>query len=98
MTRAELIGVMRSVMTEQLRLPQMARFSEQARLNEDLCLDSVMVLQLVVSLELQHGLVLPEQAILEKQLGTVGSLADFLLLHRATPATPGDTLSTGARP
>ena len=79
MTRPELIAVMRSVLSERMALPHMALFSEDARLNEQLCLDSVRVLELIVYLELEHGLVLPEAAALEKQLGTVGSLADFLL-------------------
>jgi acyl carrier protein len=87
MTRTELICVIRSFMAETLALPYMSRFSEEARLNEDLCLDSVMMLQLLVGLELQHGVVLPEQAIVEKQLGTVGSFVDFLLAHRALPAS-----------
>lgn len=79
MSRAELIAVMRSILSERMALPNMASFSEDAQLNEQLCLDSVLVLQLIVYLELEHGLVLPEEAALQKQLGTVGSLADFLL-------------------
>jgi acyl carrier protein len=86
MTRPELVRVIRTFMAESLALPYMSRFSEEARLNEDLCLDSVMILQLLVSLELQHGVVIPEQAILEKQLGTVGTFVDFLLTHRVPPS------------
>ena len=95
MTRPELVCVIRSVMAETLALPYMSRFSEDARLNEDLCLDSVMMLQLLVGLELQHGVVLPEHAILEKQLGTVGSFVDFLLTHRSSTA---DGLAAGGAP
>jgi acyl carrier protein len=86
-------------MSETLALPAMDRFNEEARLNEDLCLDSVMMLQLLVSLELQHGVVLPEEAIMEKQLGTVGSFVDFLLRHRAPPAAqPTSALAAGSAP
>ena len=82
MTRPELIAAIRLVLSERMALPHMAHFSEDARLNEQLGLDSVLVLQLLVHLELEHGLVLPEEAVLQKQLGTVGSLADFLLAAR----------------
>jgi acyl carrier protein len=95
MTRAELVCVIRSLMAEMLALPYMSRFCEEARLNEDLCLDSVMMLQLLVGLELQHGVALPEQAIVEKQLGTVGSFVDFLLAHRAASA---NELAAGGAP
>lgn len=98
MTRPELIRVIRTLMTETLALPYVARFSEEARLNEDLCLDSVMMLQLLVSLELQHGVVIPEQAILEKQLGSVGSFVDFLLTHRVLTTETADGLSVGSAP
>lgn len=98
MTRPELVRVIRSFMAEALALPYMNRFSEEARLNEDLGLDSVMVLQLLVSLELQHGVLLPEQAVLEKQLGTVGSFVDFLLMHRVASAGPTAGLSAGGAP
>jgi acyl carrier protein len=80
MSRSELIAAIRLVLSERMALPHMAHFSEDARLNEQLCLDSVLVLQLLVHLELEHGLVLPEEAVLQKQLGTVGALADFLLV------------------
>jgi len=83
MTRSELITAIRSVLSERMALPHMAHFSEDARLNEQLCLDSVLVLQLLVHLELEHGLALPEEAVLQEQPGTVGSLADFLLAARA---------------
>jgi acyl carrier protein len=83
MTRPELIDAIRSVLSERMALPHMAHFSEDARLNEQLCLDSVLVLELLVYLELEHGLALPEEAVLQKQLGTVGSLADFLLVAGA---------------
>jgi acyl carrier protein len=96
MTRPELVRVIRCFMTEALALPYMHRFSEEARLNEDLCLDSVMMLQLLVSLELQHGVVIPEEAILEKQLGTVGSFVDFLLRNRVATITPAAGLTAGA--
>jgi acyl carrier protein len=87
MTRAQLIVAIRTVLGERMAIPHMAHFSEDARLNEQLCLDSVLVLQLLVHLELEHGLVLPEDAVLQKQLGTVGSLADFLLAERVAPAS-----------
>ena len=79
MNKRELIETIRSVLDQKMALPHLAHFSEDARLNEQLCLDSVLVLQLLVHLELEHGLVLPEEAVMQKQLGTVGSLADFLL-------------------
>jgi acyl carrier protein len=88
MTRPELVAVIRSVLSEKMALPHMTHFSEDARLNEQLGLDSVLVLQLLVHLELEHGLCLPEDAVLQKQLGTVGSLADFLLAARAWPTSP----------
>ncbi len=83
MSRTELIAVMRSILSERMALPHVVHFSEDARLNEQLCLDSVLVLQLLVHLELEHGLALPEEAVLQKQLGTVGTLADFLLAAQA---------------
>jgi acyl carrier protein len=82
--RAELIAIMRTILSERMALPHMVHFSEDARLNEQLCLDSVLLLQLLVHLELEHGLVLPEEAVLQKQLGTVGTLADFLLAQAPT--------------
>lgn len=88
MNKRELIATIRSVLDEKMALPHLAHFSEDARLNEQLCLDSVLVLQLLVHLELDHGLVLPEEAVLQKQLGTVGSLADFLLQQALIPAGP----------
>jgi acyl carrier protein len=98
MTRAALILVIRSFLAEVLALPYMDRFSEEARLNEDLSLDSVMMLELLVSLELQHGLVLPEEAIMEKQLGTVGSFVEFLLLHGTCAPQPSDLLAVRGAP
>jgi acyl carrier protein len=98
MTRPELVHVIRSFLAEVLALPYMERFREEARLNEDLGLDSVMMLELLVSLELQHGLVLPEEAIVEKQLGTVGSFVEFLLLHGATAPRPSDLLAARGAP
>ena len=86
MTRPELIAAMRFVLSERMALPHMAQFSEDARLNEQLCLDSVMVLQLLVHLELEHGVVLPEEAVVQEQPGTVGALADFLLAARLLPS------------
>jgi hypothetical protein len=56
------------------------------------------MLELLVSLELQHGLVLPEEAIMEKQLGTVGSFVEFLLLHGATAPRPSELLAVGGAP
>lgn len=91
MTRAELLSAIRAVLSRDMALPQVARFAEDARLSEELCLDSVLVLQLLVHLELQHDLVLPEDAVLQKQLGTVGDLADFLLRHRARDPLAGGT-------
>jgi acyl carrier protein len=88
MTKRDLIAIMRSVLDEKMGLPHLAHFSEDARLNEQLCLDSVLLLQLIVHLELEHGLVLPEEAVLQKQLGTVGSLADFLLQRAQIPRGP----------
>jgi len=85
MTKRELIAIMRSILDEKMALPHIAHFSEDARLNEQLCLDSVLILQLLVHLELEHGLALPEEAVMQKQVGTVGSLADFLLGHAAPP-------------
>ena len=82
MTRSDLIATIRLVLSERMALPHMAHFSEDARLNEQLCLDSVMVLQLLVHLELEHGVVLPEEAVVREQPGTVGLLADFLLAAR----------------
>lgn len=88
MTRAELVEVIRCVLSEKMALPHLEHFSEDARLNEQLCLDSVLLLELLVHLELEHGLALPEEAALQKQVGTVGSLADFLLEQRvAAPAS-----------
>jgi acyl carrier protein len=86
MTKRELIAIMRTVLDEKMALPHLAHFSEEARLNEQLCLDSVLILQLLVHLELEHGLVLPEDAVVQKQLGTVGSLADFLLQQAQMPS------------
>jgi acyl carrier protein len=97
-TRSELVRVIRSFMVEALALPYMNRFSEEARLNEDLGLDSVMMLQLLVSLELQHGVLIPEQAILEKQLGTVGSFVDFLLTNRVPATEPRAARAAGGTP
>jgi acyl carrier protein len=85
MNKRELIETIRSVLDQKMALPHLAHFSEDARLNEQLCLDSVLVLQLLVHLELEHGLVLPEEAVMQKQLGTVGSLADFLLQQAQLP-------------
>jgi petrobactin synthase len=96
MTRSELLRVIRAFMAEALALPHVGCFSEEARLNEDLGLDSVMMLELLVSLELQHGVVLPEQAILEKQLGTVGSFVDLVLTQRLTTTPCADGLTGGA--
>jgi acyl carrier protein len=88
MTRLNLIAAIGSVLSERMALPHMAHFSEDARLNEQLCLDSVMVLQLLVHLELEYGVVLPEEAVVREQPGTVGSLADFLLAARAITTSP----------
>lgn len=89
MTRLELISVIRSILSERMALPNLESFSEHALLNEQLCLDSVLLLELLVHLELEHGLALPEEAALQKQAGTVGSLADFLLAQRAAAVLPG---------
>ena len=91
MNKAELIATMRTILSEQMALPQVVNFSEEADLNQHLCLDSVLLLQLLVHLELEHGLVLPEDAVLQKQLGTVGNLADFLLRRAAASELPGAT-------
>lgn len=95
MTRAELIGVVRSILSASMPSSHLARFSEHARLNEDLGLDSVMVLELLVRLELEHGLVLPEEVMLEKRGGTVGAFADFLL-HTRVRAGSGAQPAGGA--
>jgi acyl carrier protein len=79
MSRAELVALIRAVLSEKMALPHLEQFSEDARLNEELCLDSVLLLELLVHLELEHGLALPEEAALQRKLSTVGSLADFLL-------------------
>jgi acyl carrier protein len=97
-TRSELVRLIRCFMVEVLGLPHMNRFSEEARLNEDLGLDSVMMLQLLVTLELQHGVQIPEQAILEKQLGTVASFVDFVLTHRVSPPALGAGVAAGDAP
>ncbi|MDF3064503.1 MAG: phosphopantetheine-binding protein [Polyangiaceae bacterium] len=86
MTRAELVAIIRLVLSEKMALPNLQSFSEDALLNEQLCLDSVLMLELLVHLELDHGLALPEEAALQKQAGTVGSLAEFLLAQRAVSA------------
>lgn len=84
MTRAQLVALMASVLREKMSMPHLGELDEAARLNEDLGLDSVMVLELLVHLELEHGLTLPEEAVLRKQDGTVGSLLDFLLDQQPT--------------
>jgi aryl carrier protein AsbD len=82
MTRSELKSVIGAVLREKMSMPQLAELDEAARLNEELGLDSVMVLELLVHLELEHGLALPEEAVLRKQDGNLGSLLDFLLEQR----------------
>jgi hypothetical protein len=48
-------------------------------------------------LELEHGVVIPEEAILAKQLGTVGSFVDFLLAQRVVASpVPHRLTSEGA--
>lgn len=96
MTRADLMLVIRTFLADVLELPYMDRFSEEARLNQDLSLDSVMMLELLVSLELEHGVVLPDEVIMEKQLGTVGSFVELIVLHGAT--RPSDVRAAGGGP
>jgi acyl carrier protein len=89
MNRSELISVIGSVLSERMRQPLRGSFSEHALLNEHLGLDSVLVLELLVHLELEHGFALPEEAALQKQTGTIGSLADYLLEHGSRAAAAG---------
>lgn len=86
MTRSELLGVIRAVLSETMALPQLSELGEDARLQDQVGLDSVRVLELLVHLELEHGLTLPEAAALERQDGTLGALADFLVQHRSALA------------
>lgn len=82
MTRSELRSIIGAVLRDKMSMPHLTELDEAARLNEELGLDSVMVLELLVHLELEHGLTLPEEAVLQKQDGKLGSLLDFLLEQR----------------
>ena len=79
LSRQELVANIRDVIEGKLGLPRYPDFGEDSRLNEELRLDSVLILQLFVHLEVDFGLEIPEEAITQKHLGTVGTLASFLL-------------------
>jgi acyl carrier protein len=76
------MSIIGAVLRDKMSMPHLTELDEAARLNEELGLDSVMVLELLVHLELEHGLTLPEEAVLQKQDGKLGSLLDFLLEQR----------------
>jgi aryl carrier protein AsbD len=79
MTKQELIGSIRCVLEGKMGMFPGPAFGEDARLNEELRLDSVLLIQLLLHLELDMGFEIPEEALTQKNLVTVGSLAEFLL-------------------
>jgi hypothetical protein len=79
MTKEELIGSIGYVLEHRMGMTPPAYFGADVRLNEELRLDSVLLIQLLLHLELDMGFQIPEEALSQKHLVTVGSLADFLL-------------------
>lgn len=79
LSRQELVARIRDVIEGKLGLPHYPEYGEDSRLNEELRLDSVLILQLFVHLELDFGFEIPEQELTEQHLGTVGTLASFVL-------------------
>jgi len=90
-TREQIVECIYRVLHGKMASEHLSAFHSDSRLREDLALDSSSALQLLVHLEVEHGLQLPEEALMNKDLDTVRSVAK--LLYDAQPRrTPGRLL------
>lgn len=90
-TREQIIDGIYKVLSLKMSNPYLSGFHSDARLREDLALDSSATLQLLVFLELDYGLVLPEAALMNKELDTVRAVARLLYDAQPRP-NPGKLL------
>jgi acyl carrier protein len=78
MTRAEILGLVRDHLSEELELPA-ERIQEDSRFKEDLDADSLDLYELVMELEDRYGISVSEEQ--ASRIATVGDAVDFVLEH-----------------
>ncbi|BCO19123.1 hypothetical protein KUC3_19800 [Alteromonas sp. KC3] len=74
-----IVNAIKHILINDIECQYMSVFSKDARLNEDLYIDSVILMQVLIHLELSHDIDVPESAISQEDVQTVGSLARFLI-------------------
>ena len=78
MTRAEVLDLVRSHLSEELEVDA-SRISEQTRFKEDLDADSLDLYELVMELEDRYGISVSEEQ--AARIETVGDAVEFVVEH-----------------